>query len=175
MSNIQRPGVDEFAPFYASYVNGVPDGDIVALLEEQAQTLDALLGSLSADRAEFRYAPDKWSVKDVVGHVTDTERIFGYRALRISRGDATPLSGFDQDTYVANAGFSRRSLADLLSEFRAVRGSTVALFRAMTAEESLRAGSANAVPVTARALAYITAGHERHHARILRDRYLGVA
>ena len=175
MSNIQRPGADEFALFYAAYVTGVPEGDIVSLLAEQAQGLGALLGSLGADRAEFRYAPDKWSVKEVVGHVTDTERIFGYRALRISRGDATPLAGFDQDTYVVNAGFGRRSLADLLSDFQAVRASTVALFRAMTAEESLRAGSANAVSVTARALAYITAGHERHHVRILRDRYLGAA
>jgi hypothetical protein len=174
MTKIQRPGTDEFAPFYANYVAGVPDGDIVDVLAQQGRDLDALLAGLSAERAEFRYAPDKWTVKEVVGHVSDTERIFAYRALRISRGDATPLAGFDQDTYVATAAFGRRTLTDLLAEFQTVRAATVSLFRAMTDEESRRTGSANAVPVTARALAYIAAGHERHHARILRERYLTV-
>lgn len=174
MSNIQRPGTDEFAAFYANYVAGVPDGDIVDLLARQAREFEALLGGLSAERAEYRYAADKWTVKEVVGHVTDTERIFAYRALRISRGDATPLAGFDQDRYVVSAQFGRRTLGDLLAEFQTVRASTVSLYRAMTDEESRRAGSANAVPVTARALAYIAAGHELHHARILRERYLAV-
>ena len=172
MSEIQRPGADEFAPFYANYVAGVPDGDVTQVLEAQARDLVALVGGLNEARGDYRYAPDKWTVKEVLGHITDTERIFAYRALRISRGDATPLAGFDQDSYVANAHFGHRSLADLLDEFRAVRAATVALFRAMTAEESRRAGSANSVPVSARALAYIAAGHERHHARILRERYL---
>jgi hypothetical protein len=171
MSGIQRPKADEFAPFYANYVEGVPDGDIVATLRQQAVDLTALLGGLSAEQAEHRYAPDKWTIKEVVGHVTDTERIFAYRALRICRGDATPLAGFDQDTYVVSAQFGRRTMAELLSEFGAVRAATVALFAGMSDEESRRAGSANSVPVTARALAWIAAGHERHHARILRERY----
>ncbi len=172
MSRIERPGADEFAPFYANYVNGVPDGEITDVLESQARELVDLLGGLDDARAEFRYAPDKWSVKEVVGHVADTERVFAYRALRISRADATPLAGFDQDTYVANAQFGRRELGALLAEFQAVRAATVSLFRAMTEEESRRAGLANGVPVTARALAYIAAGHERHHSGILRERYL---
>ena len=172
MNTIQRPGADEFAPFYANYVNDVPDGDITDVLEAQARELVALLDRLDGERADFRYAPDKWSVKEVMGHVADTERIFAYRALRISRGDATPMAGFDQDTYVANAQFDRRGLGELVDEFRAVRAATVLLFRSMTEEESRRAGSANSVPVTARALAFIAAGHERHHARILRERYL---
>lgn len=172
MSKIERPGADEFAPFYANYVSAVPDGDIAGILEAQGRELVQLLGGLDAARADFRYAPDKWSVKEVLGHVTDTERIFTYRALRIARGDATPLAGFDQDTYVANARFGRRALGDLLAEFQTVRAATVALFRAMTEEESRRAGTANGMPVTARALAFIAAGHERHHSRILRERYL---
>jgi hypothetical protein len=175
MSSIQRPGADEYAPFYANYVAGVPDGDVVDTLQGQGRDLAALLSGIAEDRAEHRYAPGKWSIKEVVGHMSDTERIFAYRALRISRGDATPLAGFDQDTYVANADFGRRTLGDLLAEFGAVREATVALFGAMTDAESRRAGSANAVPVTARALAWIAAGHERHHARILRERYLGAS
>ncbi len=172
MSRIERPGADEFAPFYANYVAGVPDGDITDVLEAQARDLTQLLGAVDGTRAEYRYAPDKWSVKEVVGHVTDTERIFTYRALRISRGDATPLAGFDQDTYVAIAQFGRRDLTTLLAEFQTVRAATVSLFRGMTDEESRRTGQANSMPVTARALAFIAAGHERHHARILRERYL---
>ena len=172
MTAIQRPAADEFAPFYANYVSGVPDGDIVHVLRTQGQALHEMLNGLTGERAEYRYAPGKWSVKEVLGHVTDSERIFTYRALRISRGDATPLATFDQDTYVANAQFGRRELAGLLAEFRTVRAATVSLFEAMTAEESRRAGTASSAPVTARALAYIAAGHERHHTRILSERYL---
>ncbi|HVB32277.1 MAG TPA: DinB family protein [Gemmatimonadaceae bacterium] len=172
MSAIERPAADEYAPFYATYVGGVPDGDIVDVLAHQGRAVTELLGGLSEAKAGSRYAPGKWSVKEVVGHITDTERIFTYRALRISRGDATPLAGFDQDAYVAAAQADRRSLADLVAEFQAVRAATLALFGAMGAQDSRRAGSANAVPVTARALAYIAAGHELHHVGILRDRYL---
>lgn len=172
MSAIDRPAADEYAPFQQNYVNGVPDGDIVDVYAHQGRALSELLGGLSEAQAALRYAPGKWSVKEVVGHITDSERIFTYRALRISRGDATPLAGFDQDAYVAAAQADRRSLADLVAEFHAVRAATVALFGAMSAQDSRRAGSANAVPVTARALAYIAAGHELHHVRILRDRYL---
>ncbi|HUX34827.1 MAG TPA: DinB family protein [Gemmatimonadaceae bacterium] len=172
MSTIERPAADEFAPFYTGYVTGVPDGDITDLLAEQGRELTTLLEGLTDAQAEFRYAPDKWSVKEVVGHISDAERIFAYRALRISRGDATPLTGFDQDAYVARAHFGRRGLGDLVAEFTAVRAATTALFRGMTGDESRRAGSANGVPVSARALAYIAAGHARHHMRILHERYL---
>lgn len=172
MSVIQRPAVGEYAPFYAGYIDGVPEGDIVEILERQGQELAALLRSVSGDRGGYRYAPDKWTVKEVVGHIIDAERIFSYRALRIARGDATPLPSFDQDGYVQRGGFGRRTVADLAAEFAAVRAATVALFSAMTDEESRRVGTASNASVTARGLAYITAGHERHHARILRERYL---
>ena len=172
MSRIERPEATEYAPYYAGYVDSVPDGDIVEILERQGRDLGALLAGLPADRGDHRYAPDKWSVKEVVGHITDAERIFTYRALRISRGDATPLPAFEQDAYVQRGAFGRRSIGDLAAEFSAVRAATLALLRAMTDEESRRAGTAGNNPVSARALAYIAAGHERHHARILRERYL---
>ncbi len=172
MSAIERPAASEFAPFYTGYVDGVPEGDIVEILQRQGRELAALLGGVTGDRGDYRYAPDKWTVKEVIGHITDAERIFGYRALRIARGDATPLPGWDQDTYVQRAGAGRRAVDDLAAEFAAVRAATVSLFRSMTDEESRRAGTANGNPVTARALAYIAAGHERHHTHILRDRYL---
>jgi uncharacterized damage-inducible protein DinB len=172
MSRIERPETTEYAPYYAGYVNSVPDGDIVEILERQGRDLGALLADLPAARGDHRYAPGKWSVKEVVGHITDAERIFTCRALRISRGDATPLPTFDQDAYVQRGGFGRRSVADLAAEFSAVRAATIALLRAMTDEESRRAGTAGNNPVSARALAYIAAGHERHHAHILRERYL---
>ena len=172
MSVIQRPAVGEYAPFYAGYVDGVPEGDVVEILERQGQELAALLAGVAGDRGDYRYAPDKWTVKEVVGHIIDAERIFSYRALRIARGDATPLPSFDQDGYVQRGGFGRRTVADLAGEFAAVRAATVALFSAMTDEESRRVGTASNASVTARGLAYITAGHERHHARILRERYL---
>ncbi len=172
MSVIQRPAAGEFAPFYAGYVDGVPEGDVVEILERQGRELAALLGGVSADRGAYRYAPDKWTMQEVVGHITDAERIFTYRAMRIARGDATPLPAFDQDGYVQRGNFGRRTLADLAAEFAAVRAATVALFRAMTDEESRRVGTASNASVTARGLAYIAAGHERHHTRILRERYL---
>jgi uncharacterized damage-inducible protein DinB len=172
MSMIERPVATEFAPYYAGYVDGVPGGDIVEILERQGREFSALLGGLTVDRADYRYAPDKWSVKEVVGHIVDAERIFGYRALRIARADATPLPGFDQDSYMQRAEFGRRTVASLDAEFVAVRAATATLFATMTDDESRRAGTASNVPVTARALAYIIAGHERHHTHILRERYL---
>ncbi|MDE3129195.1 MAG: DinB family protein [Gemmatimonadota bacterium] len=172
MSVIQRPAAGEYAPFYAGYVDGVPEGDVVEILERQGRELAALLAGVAGDRGDYRYAPDKWTVKEVVGHIADAERIFAYRALRIARGDATPLPSFDQDGYVERGGFARRTLTDLAAEFSAVRAATLALFRAMTDEESRRVGTASNAAVSARGLAYIAAGHERHHSRILRERYL---
>lgn len=169
---IPRPGADEYAPFYAAYVSLVPDGDLCDLLERQLADTLALIGGIPESRGTHRYAPGKWSIKETVGHVCDTERIMAYRALRIGRGDATPLAGFEQDDYVPAGAFDGRTLADLGDELTAIRRATLALFRHLDAAALARRGTANNKPFTPRALAYIIAGHERHHVAILKARYL---
>ena len=166
------PAASEHAPYYGRYVGLVPSGDIVATLERQGEETSRLLKGLSAEKADFRYAPAKWSIKEVIGHLTDAERIFSYRALRFARGDDTPLAGFNENDYAPAGGFGARSLEDLVADFRAVRASTVALFRGLPASAMTRGGEASGARVTVRALAWITAGHELHHLTILRDRYL---
>lgn len=167
-----RPQAGEFAEFYGKYIELVPGADIVNTLEGQRLVMSQLLGARSEREGNFRYAPDKWSVKDVIGHLSDSERIFAYRALRFARGDKTPLSGFEQDDYVSSGGFSERTLADLAEEFAEVRAASIALFSSLDAEAWQRRGVANKNEVTVRALAYIVAGHELHHRRILEEKYL---
>lgn len=169
---IPRPNPGEYASYYASYLAAVSDGDLLLLLEDQGAEMLDLLRAFGEARGGHRYAPGKWSVKEVVGHVTDTERIFSCRALRIARADATPIPGFEQDGYVAAAGFDRRSLADLAEEFADVRKATLKLLTGLDAPALNRAGVASGHPVTVRALAWIIAGHEQHHAQVLRERYL---
>lgn len=169
---ISRPRAGEFDPYYARYLDAVPDGDLLRLFEEQGAEMLDLLRAFGEARGSYRYAPGKWSVKEVLGHISDTERVFAYRALRFARADATPLPGFEQDDYVAAAGFNRRSLADLAEEFTDVRKATVKLFAGLDANALRRAGIASGHPMTVRAAAWIIAGHEQHHARILRERYL---
>lgn len=169
---ISRPAEGEFAPYYAPYVARVPDGDLATFLAGQPAMLDRLLGGLDEARARFRYAAGKWSVKEVVGHLSDAERVFAYRLLRVSRGDATPLPGFDEDAFVATAGFDHRPLRELLDEFAALRAANLHLVRAITPEAWARAGTASGKPVSARALAWIMAGHVLHHAAVLEERYL---
>ena len=130
-----------------------------------------MFGARSEREGNFRYAPEKWTVKEVLGHVNDTERIFTYRALRIARGDQTPLSGFEQDDYVRGGNFAERTLADLADEFGYVRSASIALFRSLQKEAWSRRGVANEKDVTVRALAFIVAGHELHHRLILEERY----
>lgn len=166
-----RPEPDEYAPFYANYIAKVQENDIVAALETQRLQMTLLFAARSEREGNFRYAPDKWTVKEVLGHITDSERIFAYRALRIARGDQTPLSGFEQDDYVRTGGFGERSLTDLAEEFTYVRASSVALFRPLEKDAWMRRGSANKAEVTVRALAFIIAGHELHHRAILEERY----
>lgn len=167
-----RPHADEVPEYYVRYVNLVPDGDIIDILESQIHEALALVEGLDDESALYRYQAGKWSVKEVLGHLIDCERVFACRALRFGRGDETSLPGFDQDAYVAAGKFDRRPLSDLLQEFLAVRRATVALFRGFGEEEMQRRGVANEVPVSVRAIAYIIAGHERHHRTILRERYL---
>jgi uncharacterized damage-inducible protein DinB len=166
------PQASEYASYYSRYISLVPNGDIVSLLTEQAgQTAEALSG-LSDREADFRYAPGKWTIKQVLGHLIDSERVFAYRALRIARNDKTPIEGFEQDDYVANGPFASVTLAELVMEFTAVRHSTVLLFRHLAPEGWDRRGTANNNEVTVRATAYIIAGHELHHLRILQEKYL---
>ena len=166
-----KPDTNEYAAFYETYVSLVPDVDIVATLEAQRLQMMQLLAGRSERDGNFRYAPGKWTVKDVIGHLADSERIFAYRALRIARGDATPLSGFEQDDYVREAGAGSRQLRDLAEEFAAVRDATVALYRSLSDTARKRRGSANKNEVTVRALAFLIAGHELHHRNILEQRY----
>lgn len=170
--NIERPDGTEYAPYYERYVSLVSDGDILASLSRQMDESLALLESIPESRGDFRYAPDKWSIKELVGHLIDTERIFAYRALRFARNDRTPLQGFDQDDYVRGASFDDCGLNDLADELANVRRANLSLFKNLGEEAWKRRGAANDSEVSVRALAYIIAGHELHHMEILRSRYL---
>jgi uncharacterized damage-inducible protein DinB len=166
------PEASEYASYYGKYIALVPDRHIVETLETQRNETVALLSSLTEAQAGHRYAPGKWSLKQVLGHVSDSERIFAYRILRISRGDQTPIEGFEQDDYVRAGPFDRMPLGALLDEFQAVRTATLALIRPLDGEAWTRRGIANKNEISVRALAYIIAGHELHHRNILRSHYL---
>lgn len=168
---IDRPAHDEYSQPFARYVERVPDGALVAQLERQASDTASVLGALSEERAAHRYAPGKWSVKEIVGHLADAERVFSYRLLRFARKDPTPLPGFDENPYVEAAEFDRRTLADLLAELAAVRDATLRLLRGLPADASARRGVASGGTLSVRALAYVIAGHELHHREVLKTRY----
>ncbi|SRR5258706_3305206 len=170
-TSFARPQTGEYNPYYDRYISLVKADDVVAQLEQQVPATVTLFQSASA-KEDFRYAPGKWTVKEMVGHVNDTERIMTYRALRIARGDQTPLAGFEQDDYIRDGNFGQRTLADLIEEFADVRKATVHLFRHVDAEIAARRGTANGDAVSVRALAYIIAGHELHHRQILEEKYL---
>lgn len=167
-----RPADDEFAPYYGRYITKVADGDILATLRSQIGETRSMLRAIPDARAGHRYADGKWSIRECVGHMADTERVFAYRAMRFSRNDATALPGFDENAFVANASFDQRSLASLVDEFEAVRQATIALFDGLSPDEFQRRGTASDNPVSVRALAWIIAGHELHHRGILQERYL---
>jgi len=167
-----RPAKSEFLPYYERYIARVPEGDVVATLSAQIGETLELVRSLPASVSTYRYAPDKWSVNQLIGHVIDAERLFAARALRFARNDATPLPGFEQDDYARNSTFDAYPLAELASELEAVRQSTIYLFRHMDEEAWTRRGVANNAEVSVRALAYIIAGHELHHREILTSHYL---
>lgn len=167
-----RPDEAEYAESYAKYVRLVPDGDILLTLSRQMDESIALLSGLGEAQAGHRYAPGKWSIKEVLGHVTDAERIFSYRALRFARNDPTPQPRFEKDDYVVYGKFGEQSLRDLAEGFRLVRMATTHLFRHLDDDAWLRGGVANDKPATVRALAYFIAGHEAHHMQIIRQKYL---
>jgi len=168
---IARPNSSEFIPYYSRYIDLVPDGDLLALLETQHRATQEMLALLTPEQAKHRYASGKWSVTEVIGHLADCERIFAYRALRFARNDSTPLPGFDENLYTPAARYGERLLGDVAAEFATVRAGTLALFRGLSADALQRSGSANGDSVSVRALAYIIAGHERHHVGILKTRY----
>jgi DinB superfamily len=171
-TDIRRPQAGEFAPFYDTYISLVAGNDIVASLDEQRrQTLLLLSGRPESD-GDLRYASGKWTLKQVLGHINDTERIMSYRALRIARGDATPLAGFEQDDYVRDGPFASNSLPDLIEDYIAVRRATLTLFRNLEEKDWTRHGTVNGNKLTVRALAYIIAGHELHHRRLIEEKYL---
>lgn len=169
---IGRPEASEHLPYYEKYISLVQSSDIVTELREQMTRTQALLASMGDEKGNFRYAPEKWNVKEVLGHLIDTERIMGYRALRIARNDRTPMEGFEQDDYVRNGPHGNCTMKDLAQEFACVRQVSVFLFRSLDAEAWMRRGTANKAEITVRALAYIIAGHELHHRRMLVEQYL---
>jgi DinB superfamily len=162
----------EYGPGFSAYISNVPEDDVLAAIEAQLSETRAVLESIGEPRAPFRYAPGKWSIKEVVGHFTDSERVFSYRAMAIARGEMQPLPGFDEKTYAENAGFDRLTLRELIETYVAVRTSTILLYRQLPPGAWDRHGIANNNPLSVRALAHVTLGHERHHLRVLRERYL---
>jgi hypothetical protein len=168
---MSRPLENEYASYFQNYVSQAPEEDILPAMRSQIDALDLLLDHVSPDRETYRYAEGKWSIREIVGHLIDGERVFGYRALCIARGETQNLPGFDQDQYMLTAPFDRIDLEDLLSEFRLVRLSNIAMMRTFDETAWSQMGTANGNPISVRALAYIMVGHLRHHMGVLRERY----
>lgn len=169
---LHKPEAKEYRPYFGKYIDLIPEGDVPLFLKEQMeQTLERFC-SLTEEQGNYRYAPGKWSVKQVVGHIADTERVMSYRLLRIARGDVTPLAGFDEDLFANHAPFERMSLNEVLDELAAVRQATLALVRPLQPEAWERIGLLDGHETSARALAYILAGHGQHHRNVIEQRYL---
>jgi uncharacterized damage-inducible protein DinB len=166
-----RPKPGDYNPYYETYIKEVEGDDILKILNEQNKKTQEVLNSFSGHRGNYRYADGKWTVKEVVGHLLDTERVFAYRALCIARGEKKSLPGFEQDDYVREGNFNSRDLPGLNYEFRLERESNLLLFRSFSEEMLNRKGTANESPITVRAILWIIAGHEKHHVRILQERY----
>jgi DinB family protein len=166
-----RPTASDYAPAHAGYVALVEEEDILSAMEQQSSAMQKFLASLDETRAGHRYAEGKWSVKEVIGHIADAERVIGYRALAIARGEQQPLPGFDEKAYVANASFDDWKLGDLAEQYALARRANIVFFKNLRAEAWERRGTANQAPVSVRGLAYVIVGHERHHLQVLRERY----
>lgn len=168
---MMRPTPTDYAPPHAGYVDLVEEDDILSAMREQSSQTQKLLASLDEQRATYRYGEGKWSIKEVIGHMVDAERIIGYRALAVARGDTQPLPGFDENAYVQNASFDAWKLGDLAEEYALVRRSNIVFFQNLQPEAWDRRGTANQHPVSVRGLAYVIVGHERHHLQVLREKY----
>jgi hypothetical protein len=169
---MRRPDTSEHAPYFSRYIDLVPETDVVTALQTQSDETQQLLATIGEDRAAHRYAPDQWSIKGLAGHVADSERIFGYRLLAIARGDVNSLPSFDEVEYANNAGFDRWSLRDLAESLALARRANVLMARNLSDEDWDRRGIANNNPTSARAVAFTMLGHERHHLKVLHERYL---
>lgn len=169
---LQRPLENEYPEYYVPYVNLVSDGDLLLILKENLAEMTALFEGLSEENGQFRYAQGKWSMKEVLGHMADTERIMSYRLLRIGRGDQTPLAGFDENDYINGSQFDQLPIKNILDDFAAVRNATIALIQNMPDGAWAKRGIANDTEITSRAIAYIIAGHAIHHLKIIHERYM---
>jgi exoribonuclease II len=169
---MNRPEIDEYAPYYNTYISLVQGDDVLNIIESQPQRLNSIFEGMDESRGIHQYSEGKWTIKELLSHIIDGERIFAYRVLRISRGDQTPIEGFEQDGYIENSNANGRSFSDLLKEFELTRQANMLMFRSMTPDAESRLGTASENTVSVRALTYIMAGHVEHHIRILQDRYL---
>jgi len=167
-----RPEPSEYHHYFSRYIDLVPEEDILGAIESQSSATQRLMATLDETKAAFRYAAEKWSIREVLGHMTDTERVMGYRALAIARGDTAPLPGFDEGLYASNAAYDSWRLGDIAEQYALVRRSHIVLFRNLPGDAWVRSGVANGNAVTVRALGAIIVGHERHHLGVLRERYL---
>ena len=172
MKLLKRPVEDEYPSYYETYLKLVPEGNLMEILEKQLTDSVTLFSGLTEEQGNIAYASGKWTVKEVIGHILDTERIMGYRLLRIARGDRTPLAGFSEEDYACEGGFTERPLSELVEEFESVRRSTISLLRGMPEHAWHRSGTANDLPISAQAIAYIIVGHGIHHTNIIMERYL---
>ena len=173
MKRIQKPIGGEYNPYAIMYIKLLPDdGLVLKHLKENFKKIKAFIQSLPSDKLTYRYAENKWTIKEILVHIMDDERIYGYRALRIARNDKTPLPGFEQEDYVPFSRANKRSLASIFREYKTIRNATLSLFASFNKEDLLRIGIANDHPVSTRALAYHIAGHELHHLNIIKERYL---
>ena len=166
-----RPASEDAAPAHQAYIALVPEEDVLSAMEQQSSATQKILASLDEAKASYRYAPGKWSIKELVGHLADAERVLSYRALAVARGETQPLPGFDEDVYVRNAGFDAWRIGNLAEQYALVRRATIVFFSHIPEAAWERRGIANDQAVTPRALAYSIVGHERHHLNILRERY----
>lgn len=169
---IEKPTPNEYKAYYGNYIGLVPDGNVLEILSNQNEVIANLLGEISEEKSIYRYAENKWSIREVVGHIIDTERIFAYRALRISRNDKAVLAGFEQDDYVPNSNHNNILIKNLAEEFSLVRKANIKLFETFTDEMWLRTGTASGSTVSVRAAVYVIAGHPIHHINVLKEKYL---
>ena len=169
---MRRPESSEYNSYYQQYIDLVKGENPIKALENQIIAMQAFLSEIPEEKENFTYAPNKWTIKEVIGHLSDTERIFGTRALRIARGDKTPMPGFEQNDYVAAANFSKRSFYNLVHEFSLIRESNIALFKTFDEQEISRIGVANGNEISVRAIIFVIAGHEIHHLNVIREKYL---
>ena len=169
---MQKPNITEYAPYYQRYIDLIHTDDIFSFFKQQAEEIVTLFTNLSEDQASFRYAEGKWTIKEVLAHIVDSERIFGYRVLAISRGEKNPLPGFAENEYVSNGKYENRSLKSLLAEYSHLSSANLELFKSLDEEMLSQKGIASGKEVTARAILFVTIGHENHHLEIIKTRYL---